>query len=99
MLFRSQVVLGVFAEDRSLDEAMARARLFRAGPATALLYESALEGEDLNGLRGEYSPLIEADRLGAVNAVVCLGGVRSEPESCKRAVDPRWFGLATGDAT
>jgi gamma-glutamyltranspeptidase/glutathione hydrolase len=76
--------------------ALARPRLFRAGPAAALLHEPGLDPGLAQALAGQGVQLAEAARLGRVNLLHCADGLPRSPETCSFAADPRGFGLAFG---
>ena len=91
-----RTALGALFERVPLAEAIGAPRVFHPGVPDQLYYEPELDRTALGALweRGHvYRPV---PGLGRVNALRCLGGIVSRPESCAFAADPRGFGLALG---
>jgi gamma-glutamyltranspeptidase/glutathione hydrolase len=83
--------LRIFANDSNLETAMTAPRLFTMGKLLPLLFESAMEEEDINILAQKFPVMVEVDRLAVVNAINCPDG---KVANCSSRHDPRGFGLA-----
>ncbi|MBL4739599.1 MAG: gamma-glutamyltransferase [Sneathiella sp.] len=84
-------VLQIFAEDKTLDDAIRAPRAFTMGPGLPLLYEKGVPKSELNALNNAHPVMLEVDKLGAVNAIHCFDG---KLFNCKSQSDPRGYGLS-----
>ena len=83
--------LQIFAEGKNLEQSLEAPRLFSMGPGLPLLYENGVNSGALQPLGTRHPVQIEVERLGAVNAVFCLGG---KVFNCQSRSDPRGYGLS-----
>ncbi|HEX3499013.1 MAG TPA: gamma-glutamyltransferase [Stellaceae bacterium] len=79
-----ETALNTFASPLSLDQAMATARVYAAGPGVILAEP---------GLPLGQRQVTEAAKLGSVNGVACPNGIPGDDQSCAVLADPRRNGL------
>jgi gamma-glutamyltranspeptidase / glutathione hydrolase len=68
----------------------------RLGNPDATVYESGLDPAAVEALRARGHNVQEVPEFGRVNAIYCPEGLRTSPESCAYATDPRGYGYAAG---
>lgn len=93
----AQVMLDVVGGNSRLGIAMAKPRLFQAGPDVPVLHEAGYDAALLGAITQRGVPAVEVRRLGRLTMAHCANGVPRSPETCRVAADPRGFGLAAGD--
>jgi len=89
-------MLGALEIGLPLREAIAQRRVVRLGNPDATVYESGLDAGIVEGMRQRGHDMREVPEFGRVNAIYCPDGLRTSPESCSYATDPRGNGYAAG---
>jgi gamma-glutamyltranspeptidase/glutathione hydrolase len=80
----AQTALNALASSLSLDQAMATPRIYVTGPGPILAEP---------GLPLGQRQVTETPKLGAVNGLVCAGGLPGDDQQCAVQADPRGAGL------
>jgi gamma-glutamyltranspeptidase/glutathione hydrolase len=89
-------MLGIMATKGTLRDAIAARRVVRLGNPDATVYESGLDAGIVEAMRKRGHDMREVPEFGRVNAIFCPEGLRTSPESCTFATDPRGSGYAAG---
>jgi gamma-glutamyltranspeptidase/glutathione hydrolase len=88
-----ETTLGLFVENRGLEDMLARPRLADDGQAVLLEPEADDTAEALEHIGYK---LEEVPRIGRVNAIYCSPELGVNSKACEARSDPRAFGLAAG---
>lgn len=88
------VALRALVDGRPLENAMAEARLHGGNANGTVLAEPGIEPVVASALQQRGMRVIEAGRLGRVNAIHCAKGMPREPGSCVYRADRRGNGFA-----
>jgi len=88
--------LDVVGGKRELEAGMKRTRLHQTNGKGPVLHEPGLDQQTSAAIAATGVRLEAVEKLGRVNAIVCLKGFTGEPGACRYDSDPRGYGLSFG---
>ena len=85
----ASILSDVVGDDRTLADAVRRARVHHPGVPHVVLAEATLPAEAVEALENRGHVVETVAELARIAAVHCSGGLRNAPDSCVAVTDPR----------
>lgn len=86
----------VFAEGKTLRQAMAAPRLHHGGMPDRVLYEPNIDRAAIRALQDRGHKTVPVSEIGRINAIYCPGGLQPIGGNCEVRSDRRGNGMAMG---